>query len=81
MAIDTWSVGCIFAELLAMQAESVRNPRDRRPLFPGRTCFPLSADNVLTVADQRDQLNVIFHVRAAMGEGGGGLGVARDQRN
>jgi mitogen-activated protein kinase 1/3 len=62
MAIDAWSVGCIFAELLAMQAESVRNPRDRRPLFPGRSCFPLSADNVLTVADQRDQLNVIFQV-------------------
>jgi mitogen-activated protein kinase 1/3 len=35
----------------------------RRALFPGRTCFPFSADNnPLAYTDQLDQLNVIFDV-------------------
>ena len=61
-AIDMWSVGCILAELLSMQAESHTSPEDRQALFPGRSCFPLSADNPLAYNDQLDQLNVIFDV-------------------
>jgi len=61
-AVDMWSVGCIFAELLSMQCESVKWPHDRKPLFPGRSCFPLSADSAHTYQDRRDQLNVIFGV-------------------
>jgi len=64
-AIDMWSCGCIFAELLSMLPSPTkpRNPNERVALFPGRTCFPLSADdNPLAYADQRDQLNVIFDV-------------------
>ena len=61
-AIDMWSVGCILAELLSMQAESQTSPEDRQALFPGRSCFPLSADNPLAYNDQLDQLNVIFDV-------------------
>jgi mitogen-activated protein kinase 1/3 len=34
----------------------------RKPLFPGRSCFPLSADAADTYQDRRDQLNVIFGV-------------------
>lgn len=45
-----------------MQRESVLSFRDRRPLFPGKSCFPLSADNDRTYKDQLDQLNVIFDV-------------------
>ena len=37
-AIDMWSVGCIFAELL----QTLSDTRSQ-PLFPGRSCFPLSA--------------------------------------
>ena len=38
-AIDMWSVGCIFAELL-----QTLEPNHRpQPLFPGKSCFPLSA--------------------------------------
>ena len=38
-AIDVWSVGCIFAELL-----QTLEPNHRpQPLFPGKSCFPLSA--------------------------------------
>lgn len=34
-AVDVWSAGCIFAELLGMQIENVKNYRDRVALFPG----------------------------------------------
>lgn len=43
--VDLWSVGCIFAELLSMQEENVADVKDRVPLFPGKSCFPLSADS------------------------------------
>ena len=61
-AVDMWSAGCIFAELLSMQEESVRDFRRRRPLCPGSTCFPLSATAPATASSRRDQLNVIFDV-------------------
>ena len=38
-AIDMWSVGCIFAELL----QTLERGKRPQPLFPGKTCFPLSA--------------------------------------
>ena len=38
-AIDMWSVGCIFAELL----QTLEPNRRPQPLFPGKSCFPLSA--------------------------------------
>ena len=41
-AIDIWGVGCIFAELLGMMKRSVPTFIDRKPLFPGKSCFPLS---------------------------------------
>jgi len=43
-AIDMWSVGCIFAELLGMMKASAPTYLDRKPLFPGKSCFPLSPD-------------------------------------
>jgi mitogen-activated protein kinase 1/3 len=59
-AVDIWSLGCIFAELLSMQEGNVPGYQDRKPLFPGGACYPLSgdADN----AERLDQLNVIFGV-------------------
>lgn len=41
-AIDIWSVACIFAELLAMMKQNAQNFMERQPLFPGKSCFPLS---------------------------------------
>jgi len=61
-AVDVWSLGCIFAELLGMQADSVRDYRQRAPLFPGKSCYPLSADIPTCYSDKLDQLNVIFNV-------------------
>jgi mitogen-activated protein kinase 1/3 len=40
--IDMWAVGCIFAELLMMMKENAPTFMDRKPLFPGKSCFPLS---------------------------------------
>jgi len=67
-AIDVWSIGCIFAELLGMMKESAPTYLDRKPLFPGKSCFPLSPDK--HAKEQRhgfpfstnDQLAVIFEV-------------------
>jgi mitogen-activated protein kinase 1/3 len=67
-AIDMWSVGCIFGELLGMMKASAPTYSDRRPLFPGKSCFPLSPDrhariqaNGFPVAKD-DQLAVIFEM-------------------
>jgi serine/threonine protein kinase len=37
-AVDVWSAGCIFAELLGMQQESIKTFEERKPLFPGERC-------------------------------------------
>ena len=37
--IDMWAIGCIFSELLQTLEPGIRS----QPLFPGRSCFPLSA--------------------------------------
>jgi mitogen-activated protein kinase 1/3 len=42
--VDVWSIGCVFAELLQMKKENAPTYLDRGPLFPGRSCFPLSPD-------------------------------------
>lgn len=64
-AVDVWSIGCIFAELLGMERASVPDANRRRPLFPGGHCGELSAgsdDSMDIVGGQRGQLNVIFDV-------------------
>ncbi|KAF4648200.1 hypothetical protein FOZ61_003039, partial [Perkinsus olseni] len=67
-AVDIWSAGCIFAELLGMLKEVVSFPSDRGPLFPGSTCFPLSPDHKhandhkFHARGNKDQLNMIFNV-------------------
>mmetsp|Transcript_16594 Transcript_16594/g.25587 ORF Transcript_16594/g.25587 Transcript_16594/m.25587 type:complete len:214 (+) Transcript_16594:624-1265(+) len=70
-AIDMWAVGCIFAELLGMMKEHAPTFMDRTPLFPGKSCFPLSPAK--GPQEQRggfpfsstDQLAVIFAVIGA----------------
>ncbi len=71
-AIDIWSVGCIFAELMNMIKENASNYTERQPLFPGKSCFPLSPPNkeIKNIqlnelgfpVDSYDQLNMIFEV-------------------
>ena len=56
-SIDNWSVGCIIAEMYQMHEDTIA---PRRPLFPGRSCFPLSPSHRTCFKDVTDQLNVIF---------------------
>lgn len=66
--IDVWAVGCIFAEMLGMMKENAPTFLDRQPLFPGKSCFPLSPAKNPT--EQRkgfpfvnnDQLAIIFQI-------------------
>ena len=64
--IDIWAVGCIFAELLGMMRENAPTFMDRQPLFPGKSCFPLSPAKQPTEQRQgfpfssNDQLAIIF---------------------
>ena len=73
-AIDVWSIGCIFAELLGMMKENAPTYLDRKPLFPGKSCFPLSPDKHTTEKrkgfpfSNSDQLNVIFDVLGSPNE-------------
>merc|ERR1712135_266121 len=64
-AIDVWSMGCIYAELLGMLGTNVR---DRGPLFPGASCFPLSPDSrhsteyIFHTSGKKELLNMIFNL-------------------
>ena len=64
--VDVWSVGCIFAELLTMIKGNVSNFKERQPLFPGTSCFPLSPGHKDTkqkvTISEGDQLGVIFEI-------------------
>eukprot|EP00919_Chromeraceae_sp_WS-2016_P073639 GHVR01174145.1.p1 GENE.GHVR01174145.1~~GHVR01174145.1.p1 ORF type:complete len:441 (+),score=78.27 GHVR01174145.1:52-1323(+) len=67
-AIDVWSVGCVFAEMLNMTRENVPYHTDRGPLFPGSSCFPLSPDKKhatdykFHTRGTKDQLQMIFNI-------------------
>ena len=76
-AIDMWSTGCIFAELLFTIKENVKDYNYREPLFPGKTSFPQTPGIIdnndefvgnETWKSQHDQLNVIFEVMGAPGK-------------
>lgn len=66
--IDVWSLGCVFAELLGLIKDNISDHISRSPLFPGKSCFPLSPDNNAskTIAgypcSNQDQLNMIFRI-------------------
>ena len=57
---SSWSVGCIFGELLSMK--EANNQRD--PMFPGGSCMPWSPGHNASVGHgaKNSQLNVIYNV-------------------
>ncbi len=62
-AIDVWSAGCVFAELLGKVASSSAARRRSFVLFPGTSCLPMSpATKGESEADCKDQLEAIFDV-------------------
>lgn len=66
--IDVWSLGCIFAEILSMVRDNAPYYIERGPIFPGKSCFPLSPDVDITnltngyPSSETDQLNIILEV-------------------
>ncbi|KAJ1450240.1 kinase-like domain-containing protein [Pelagophyceae sp. CCMP2097] len=65
-AVDVWACGCVFAECFLGLCKAVTAEfADRRPLFPGRSCFPLSPAQGSRGGWQQknDQLQAIFRVR------------------
>ncbi len=65
-AVDVWSVGCIFGELLGMEQENCRDPSMRAPLFPGESCGELSGEGRKGAGMHRrkgrEQLDLILQV-------------------
>ena len=51
-AVDIWACGVIFGELLLMLEENCPNFEDRKCLFPGKQCFPLSPNKKLKLDEQ-----------------------------
>jgi len=60
-AVDMWSIGCIFGELMQMEEKNIPNPIKRGPLFPGDTCFPLSMTEQDECQLSVDQMQVILN--------------------
>jgi len=60
--VDVWSIGCIFAELLQMHSANCRDYKQRKVLFPGRTCFPFSTKDPFDYQQRTDQLRVVFNL-------------------
>lgn len=61
-AIDIWSIGCIFGELLQMHHKNCHDFKERKVLFPGKTCFPFSTKDPFDYQHRTDQLRVVFDV-------------------
>jgi len=67
-AVDIWGVGCILAELLQKTQEHQGDTETNKdqPLFPGKSCFPLSPDKHSkrkgSTFTEKDQINVIMNV-------------------
>ncbi len=59
-AIDIWAVGCVMGELFGMMKESAATEAARKPLFPGRSCFPLSPGKKRKTHSPGDQLEIII---------------------
>mmetsp|Transcript_45262 Transcript_45262/g.60086 ORF Transcript_45262/g.60086 Transcript_45262/m.60086 type:complete len:151 (+) Transcript_45262:1544-1996(+) len=54
-SIDMWSVGCIFAELLSMMEQNFPDPFSRVPLFPGKSCYPLSPGTAANPSKSKEE--------------------------
>ena len=64
-AVDMWGVGCVFAELLQTMERNKYSPYDRKPLFTGGSCFPLSPgekEKGKTSLESNDQMHKIFRI-------------------
>lgn len=68
-AIDVWSIGCCYAEMLGMLDNGPESRYERKALFPGGSCAPMSREKASSAAgkdakgkEKKDQLAVIMDV-------------------
>ena len=73
--VDIWAVGVIFGELLSMLEENCADKTERKSLFPGKFCFPLSPnpkaekdDYGIPIPQDNDMLDYIFNMIGTPGE-------------
>jgi len=62
--VDMWATGAILAELMMMIKKNRFSHSQRRPFFPGKSCYPLSFDAKCgpdVCLSATDQLQVIFN--------------------
>lgn len=69
-AVDIWSLGCVFAEMIYCTDayKNEKNSLENRFMFPGNSCFPLSpcdqmsknSDKNVNIVSQNDQLKKIL---------------------
>ena len=57
-SVDMWSLGCILAEMLACTEPYKTQKLERRFLFPGSSCFPLSPCDQMRKAKNKD-VNIV----------------------
>jgi len=71
-AVDLWAVGCCYAEMLGMLDSGIEDSNfDRKALFPGGACYPMSKDRGGPRRDgkeKKDQLSVILDVLGSPSE-------------
>ena len=60
--VDTWALGCLFAELQGMKKENFASSKDRSPLFPGKTREPVVPNDCELTEENNSQLSVIFDI-------------------
>jgi mitogen-activated protein kinase 1/3 len=68
-AIDVWSIGCCYAEMLGMLDNGPESRYERKALFPGGSCAPMSREKASSASgkdakgkEKKDQLAVIMDV-------------------
>lgn len=66
-AVDMWSMGCVFAELLGLMKENNPNYRTRRALFPGERCGELSPDESRHLSDNSLDHDEVFGAKSQLG--------------
>lgn len=62
-AVDVWSAGCIFAELMGLIKANIPDFTKRKALFPGESCGELSADDLRAYSNANTNATTALQAR------------------